>query len=99
MSPKMSHFVSTGSAVGKLADFARPLSLTVRLYANMFAGETVFTTFLSLTKVIIPVIFLGLHLFVSLLQAYIFMLLAMVSMSPVTSPWEAELPPTNGMVV
>jgi len=27
---------------------------------------------------IIPVIFLGLHLFVSLLQAYIFMLLAMV---------------------
>jgi F-type H+-transporting ATPase subunit a len=57
---------------------ARPLSLTVRLFANMFAGEQVYLTFLSLTKVFIPVIFIGLHLFVSLLQAYIFMLLAMV---------------------
>ena len=57
---------------------ARPLSLTVRLWANMFAGDEVHLTFLGLTKLIIPVIFLGLHLFVSLLQAYIFMLLAMV---------------------
>ncbi|HEY3458603.1 MAG TPA: F0F1 ATP synthase subunit A [Bryobacteraceae bacterium] len=57
---------------------ARPLSLTVRLWANMFAGDEVYLTFLGLTKLIIPVIFLGLHLFVALLQAYIFMLLAMV---------------------
>jgi F-type H+-transporting ATPase subunit a len=61
-----------------ISHFARPLSLTVRLFANMFAGEQVYLTFLSLTKFIIPVIFLGLHLFVSFLQAYIFMLLAMV---------------------
>ncbi len=57
---------------------ARPLSLTVRLWANMFAGEQVYLTFLSLTKLILPVIFIGLHLFVGFLQAYIFMLLAMV---------------------
>ena len=56
----------------------RPLSLTVRLFANMFAGEQVFLTFVSITKLIIPVIFIGLHLFVGVLQAYIFMLLAMV---------------------
>lgn len=61
-----------------ISHFARPLSLTVRLFANMFAGEQVYLTFISLTKLIVPVIFLGLHLFVSLLQAYIFMLLAMV---------------------
>ncbi len=61
-----------------ISHFARPLSLTIRLYANMFAGETVYLTFISLTKVIIPVIFIGLHMFVSFLQAYIFMLLAMV---------------------
>jgi F-type H+-transporting ATPase subunit a len=61
-----------------ISHFARPLSLTVRLFANMFAGEQVYLTFLSLTKVIIPVIFIGLHLFVALLQAYIFMMLAMV---------------------
>jgi len=61
-----------------ISHFARPLSLTVRLFANMFAGEEVYLTFISLTKLVIPVAFLGLHLFVSFLQAYIFMLLAMV---------------------
>src|SRR5882757_8943945 len=61
-----------------VSHFARPLSLTVRLFANMFAGEQVYLTFVALTKVVIPVIFIGLHLFVSVLQAYIFMLLAMV---------------------
>jgi F-type H+-transporting ATPase subunit a len=61
-----------------ISHFARPLSLTVRLFANMFAGEQVYITFISLTKLIIPAIFIGLHLFVSLLQAYIFTLLAMI---------------------
>jgi F-type H+-transporting ATPase subunit a len=61
-----------------VSHFARPLSLTVRLFANMFAGEQVYIAFISLTKVIVPVIFIGLHLFVGVLQAYIFMLLAMI---------------------
>ena len=61
-----------------ISHLARPLSLTVRLFANMFAGEQVYSTFVTLTKIIIPVIFIGLHFFVSFLQAYIFMLLAMV---------------------
>lgn len=57
---------------------SRLLSLTVRLYANMFAGELVFLVFLGLVPIGIPVIFMGLHAFVSLLQAYIFTLLSMV---------------------
>ena len=61
-----------------ISHFARMLSLTVRLFANMFAGETVYVVFITLTKVIVPVIFIGLHVFVSFLQAYIFMVLAMV---------------------
>lgn len=61
-----------------ISHFARPLSLTVRLFANMFAGEQVYLTFIALTKVVLPVVFIGLHLFVGFLQAYIFMLLAMV---------------------
>ena len=64
-----------------ISHLARPLSLTVRLFANMFAGEQVYLTFISLTKILVPVIFLGLHAFVSFLQAYIFMLLAMVYVS------------------
>ena len=61
-----------------ISHLARPLSLTVRLYANMFAGEQVTLVFLKLTYFIGPVIFMGLHVFVGVIQAYIFMLLAMV---------------------
>lgn len=61
-----------------ISHFARPLSLTIRLYANMFAGEKVYLTFLMLTKLIVPIAFIALHMFVAFLQAYIFMLLAMV---------------------
>ena len=61
-----------------ISHFARPLSLTIRLYANMFAGEQVTIVFLGLVPLVIPVIFMGLHLFVAFLQAYIFTLLAMI---------------------
>jgi F-type H+-transporting ATPase subunit a len=61
-----------------VSHLARLLSLTVRLYANMFAGEQVTLVFLNLTKFIGPVIFMGLHIFVGVIQAYIFMLLTMV---------------------
>jgi F-type H+-transporting ATPase subunit a len=61
-----------------VSHLARPLSLTVRLYANMFAGEQVTLVFMSLTKFVIPVLFMGLHIFVGVVQAYIFMLLTMV---------------------
>lgn len=61
-----------------ISHLARLLSLTIRLYANMFAGDLVTLVFLSLVPIGLPIIFLGLHLFVALLQAYIFTLLAMV---------------------
>jgi F-type H+-transporting ATPase subunit a len=61
-----------------ISHFARPLSLTIRLYANMFAGEQVTGAFMALVHVAVPVIFMGLHLFVAFLQAYIFMLLSII---------------------
>jgi len=57
---------------------ARILSLTIRLFANMFAGDMVTLVFLSLFPIAIPVVFLGLHIFVSFIQTYIFVLLATV---------------------
>jgi F-type H+-transporting ATPase subunit a len=57
---------------------ARLLSLTVRLWANMFAGDIVTLVFFSLIPLAVPVIFLGLHLFVSVIQAFVFMLLSMI---------------------
>ena len=57
---------------------ARILSLTVRLYANMFAGDMVTLVFFSLFPIAIPVIFMLLHVGVSFIQTYIFVLLATV---------------------
>lgn len=57
---------------------ARVLSLTIRLFANMFAGDIVTLVFFSLIPVVVPVVFLGLHIGVALLQAYIFVLLTTV---------------------
>ncbi|HUK46182.1 MAG TPA: F0F1 ATP synthase subunit A [Terriglobales bacterium] len=61
-----------------ISHLARVLSLSVRLYANMFAGDIVTLVFFSLVPLILPIAFLGLHLFVALLQAYIFVLLVTV---------------------
>lgn len=57
---------------------ARPLSLTVRLFANMLASEALTVIFLGLTYLIGPVIFMGLHVFVSVVQAYVFAMLTTV---------------------
>jgi len=64
-----------------ISHLARVMSLSVRLYANMFAGDLVTLVFFSLIPVGIPAIFLGLHFGVSLIQAYVFMLLAMIYLS------------------
>jgi F-type H+-transporting ATPase subunit a len=68
-----------------ISHLARPLSLTIRLYANMYAGEQVTLVFLSLTYLLVPAVFMGLHVFVSLLQAYIFMLLTMMYVAGATA--------------
>jgi F-type H+-transporting ATPase subunit a len=64
-----------------VSHLARMLSLTIRLYANMFASDMVSLGFFSLVPVGVPVIFLGLHVFVSIIQAFVFMLLTMIYLS------------------
>lgn len=68
-----------------VSNFARIMSLTIRLYANMFASDMVTLVFFSLIPVAIPAVFLGLHAFVSLIQAYVFMLLTMIYLGIATS--------------
>jgi F-type H+-transporting ATPase subunit a len=68
-----------------ISHFARILSLTVRLTVNMFAGDLVTLVFFSLIPIGFPLLFLGLHVFVSLVQAYIFMVLTIVYLSMAVS--------------
>lgn len=69
-----------------IGHFARPVSLSMRLYGNMFGDHTVLSIFMhglpEQTHPIlgygIPVIFLGLGTFVCVVQAFVFTLLTIV---------------------
>jgi len=56
----------------------RPVSLGVRLYANLFADHMVVEMFTGLTKVGIPVAFYFLGAFVSVVQAFVFTILSAI---------------------
>jgi F-type H+-transporting ATPase subunit a len=64
-----------------VSHLARIMSLTIRLYANMYASDMLTLGFFSLIPIGVPAIFLGLHVFVSIIQAFIFTLLSMIYLS------------------
>ncbi|MGA2986206.1 MAG: F0F1 ATP synthase subunit A [Terriglobia bacterium] len=68
-----------------VGNVGRLLSLSVRLYANMFVGDILEVVFTGLVAIAVPAVFMALHLFVSLLQAYIFMLLPAIYISMAVS--------------
>jgi F-type H+-transporting ATPase subunit a len=68
-----------------ISHLARIMSLTVRLYANMFASDLLTVVFFSLVPPAIPIIFLALHFGVALIQAYIFMLLTTIYLAEATA--------------
>lgn len=61
-----------------ISHLARILSLTIRLFANMFASDLLILISFSIIPLVLPVVFIGFHLFVSLIQAYVFMMLAAI---------------------
>lgn len=68
-----------------VGNVGRLLSLSVRLYANMMVGDLLEQVFGGLIPIFVPTVFMALHVFVSLLQAYVFMLLPAVYISMAVS--------------
>ncbi len=65
-----------------ISHLARVMSLTIRLYANMLASDLLTLVFFSMIPLLAFLLsFLGLHFVVSLIQAYVFMLLSMIYLS------------------
>jgi F-type H+-transporting ATPase subunit a len=64
-----------------VSHLARLLSLTVRLWANMYAGDLVTLVFFSLFPLGATLPFMALHILVSVVQALVFSLLAMIYLS------------------
>ena len=61
-----------------ISHLARMMSLTIRLYANMLASDLLTLICFSMIPILAPTAFLGLHALVSVIQAYVFMLLSMI---------------------
>jgi F-type H+-transporting ATPase subunit a len=75
-----------------VAFFAKPLSLSLRLFGNMYAGELIFILIALLGFYQLPLHFLwaGFHLLVVTLQAFVFMILTVVYLSQAHDTGEAH---------
>ena len=60
-----------------VSEFSRLISLSMRLFGNVFAGEVLLAVMLALTFAEVPAIFLGLELVFGFVQALVFALLTM----------------------
>ena len=72
-------------AIELVSHLFRPFTLGLRLMGNMTGDHTVLSVFLDLVPVGVPVIFYGLGLFISVIQALVFTLLTMVYVSMANS--------------
>ncbi|MFQ5743717.1 MAG: F0F1 ATP synthase subunit A [Acidobacteriota bacterium] len=61
-----------------LSHLSRPLSLSVRLFGNIFGEHTLAGVFFILLPVGLPVVFAPLGVFVAFLQTFVFVMLSMI---------------------
>jgi F-type H+-transporting ATPase subunit a len=81
----MAHFAGPSLAIAPLlfvieiiGHLARPFSLSVRLFGNIFAEELIITSLNGLFPFLVSLPVMGLALFASTIQAFIFVVLTMV---------------------
>jgi F-type H+-transporting ATPase subunit a len=64
-----------------LSNSVRPVTLSLRLFVNMFADHQIASVFLKLAPIIVPIFTIVLGVFVSFVQTFIFIMLSMVYLS------------------
>jgi len=64
-----------------VSEFTKMISLSFRLFGNIYAGEVVIATISSLFAFLAPIPFMSLEILVGLVQALVFAMLTMVFMS------------------
>lgn len=68
-----------------VSHFVRPVSLSLRLFMNISGDHLVLGVFTNLLHWVLPAIFVGLGIFVSLLQAFIFTILSTIYITLATA--------------
>ncbi len=68
-----------------VSECAKIISLSFRLFGNVFAGEVLLTIVAFLAPYIIPLPFMGLEILVAMIQAFVFAMLTLASIAIHTS--------------
>jgi F-type H+-transporting ATPase subunit a len=72
-------------------EFFKPLTLALRLFANIYGGEVVLGVMTALLLAILPLPFLGLELFVGFMQALVFAILTLTfTLIAIEAPHDVE---------
>lgn len=73
-----------------IGEFAKTLSLSLRLFGNVLAGEILMTVMLGLVSVAIPIPFMFLEILVGIVQATVFAMLTLVYLTIATTSHDAH---------
>lgn len=73
-----------------VGEAAKAISLSLRLFGNIFAGEVLITVMLSLAAYIVPLPFQALELLVGIIQATVFAMLTLVFLTMATEAPHGE---------
>jgi len=73
-----------------ISEAAKVLSLSFRLFGNIFAGEVLLTVMSSLVAILVPTPFMLLELFVGLIQAGVFSILTLVYLTVMSTKPHGE---------
>ena len=71
--------------INMLEDLTRPLTLALRLFGNILAGEVIVLIALSFVPLLLPIPIMLFELFVAFLQAFIFTILSASYIGAVTA--------------
>ena len=82
-------FVEFGVGILEIiSEVAKIVSLSLRLFGNIFAGEVLLTVMAGLVAFLVPLPFMFLELLVGLIQALVFAMLTLVYLAVATMPIE-----------
>lgn len=73
-----------------ISNFVRPLSLSIRLFGNLFGDEQILGTISSLVPWIMPILIMPLSVFVAFMQTFIFVLLSAIYIGEVSHAHHEE---------
>ncbi len=73
-----------------ISEMAKVLSLSLRLFGNIFAGEVLISVISSIAAVILPAPFMMLEILVGLIQASVFTMLTLVYLTVMTTKPHTE---------